>query len=78
VGTGIAYSFRAKEDRPIVFSFIGEGTLGEGLVYESLNMAMITSSPQLFICENNFYSQSTHQINAVAGKILARPQAFGM
>jgi 2-oxoisovalerate dehydrogenase E1 component len=78
VGTGIAHSFRSKEDKPIVFSFLGEGTLGEGLVYESLNMSMITASPQLFICENNFYSQSTQQASAVAGTILARPQGFGM
>ena len=78
VGTGIAHSFRGKEEKPIVFSFIGEGTLGEGLVYESLNMSMVTASPQLFICENNFYSQSTQQLSAVAGQILARPQGFGM
>jgi 2-oxoisovalerate dehydrogenase E1 component len=78
VGTGIANSFRGKSDNPIVFSFIGEGTLGEGLVYETLNLSMITRSPQLFICENNFYSQSTQQSLAVSGKILARPQSFGM
>jgi 2-oxoisovalerate dehydrogenase E1 component len=78
VGTGIAHGFRSKEDNPIVFSFLGEGTLGEGLVYESLNMSMITASPQLFVCENNFYSQSTQQESAIAGTILARPQGFGM
>ena len=78
VGTGIANSFRGKEDNPIVFSFIGEGTLGEGLVYETLNLSMITQSPQLFICENNFYSQSTKQSLAVSGRILDRPQSFGM
>ena len=78
VGTGIAHSFRGKAKNPIVFSFIGEGTLGEGLVYESLNMSMVTESPQLFICENNFYSQSTQQESALAGTILARPQGFGM
>ena len=78
VGTGIAHTFRGKEDNPIVFSFLGEGTLGEGLVYESMNMSMITASPQLFICENNFYSQSTQQASAVAGTILARPKGFGI
>ena len=78
VGTGAAFSLRGKKESPIVFSFIGEGTLGEGLVYESLNMSMVTSSPQLFVCENNFYSQSTHQRSAVSGEILARPQSFGM
>jgi 2-oxoisovalerate dehydrogenase E1 component len=78
VGTGIAHSFRAREDNPIVFSFIGEGTLGEGLAYETFNLSMVTESPQLFICENNFYSQSTAQASAVAGKILARPQSFGI
>jgi 2-oxoisovalerate dehydrogenase E1 component len=78
VGTGMAHSFRGKVASPIVFSFIGEGTLGEGLAYESLNLAMVTQSPQLFVCENNFYSQSTMQSEAIAGTILERPQAFGM
>jgi 2-oxoisovalerate dehydrogenase E1 component len=78
VGTGIAHSLRGQDEKPIVFSFIGEGTLGEGLVYESLNMSMVTASPQLFVCENNFYSQSTQQALAVSGEILARPQGFGM
>jgi 2-oxoisovalerate dehydrogenase E1 component len=41
-------------------------------------MSMITASPQLFVCENNFYSQSTQQALAVSGEILSRPQGFGM
>lgn len=78
VGTGIAYSFRGKNQNPVVFSFIGEGTLGEGLVYETFNLSKVTASPQLFVCENNFYSQSTQQTTAVAGTILARPLGFGI
>lgn len=78
VGGGIANQLKQRGGDGIVTSFIGEGTLGEGVLYEALNLATIFNLPQLFVCENNFYSQSTPQVNGVAGSISGRAQAFGM
>jgi len=78
VGTGVSNWLKSNAAEGIVISFIGEGTLGEGITYESMNLAAITQSPQLFVCENNFYSQSTAQSGSVSGSIMNKAASFGM
>ena len=39
--------------------FLGDGTLGQGTVYECLNLASLWSLPILFLVENNHYAQTT-------------------
>ena len=76
VGCGIAFNERDKNS--IVTTILGEGTFGEGVVYEALNVASLLKLPQIFICENNFYSQSTPQHINTSGDIKARFEAFGI
>lgn len=78
VATGIALHHKLSESGNITVSFIGEGTLGEGNVYEAMNLASCLNVPQLFVCENNLYSQSTPQAEVMAGNIELRAQAFGL
>ena len=78
VATGIALHKKLNEQQGIAVSFIGEGTLGEGVIYEAFNLASLYQVPHLIVCENNFYSQSTAQIDGVAGSIIKRPEAFGI
>jgi len=78
VGSGIAMHYKNRNQPNIAVSFIGEGTLGEGVVYEAFNLASLWSLPQLFVCENNGYSQSTPQPQGVAGSISARASAFDL
>ena len=59
-------------------SFIGDGTLGEGAVYEALNIASKWDLPLLVVLENNRYAQSTPQSQTLAGDIEARAAAFGI
>jgi 2-oxoisovalerate dehydrogenase E1 component len=78
VATGIGLYNKRNQRAGITVSFIGEGTLGEGVLYEALNLAALLDVPQLFVCENNLYSQSTPQANGVAGTIRGRAEAFGI
>ena len=55
VGTGIALHNKLAMNNCIAVSFLGEGTLGEGVLYEAFNLASLHNVPQLFVCENNFY-----------------------
>jgi 2-oxoisovalerate dehydrogenase E1 component len=52
--------------------------LGEGVVYESMNLAALLNLPLHIVCENNMYAQSTKLENNLAGSILDRPKAFGI
>lgn len=78
VATGIGLYNKRNLRAGISVSFIGEGTLGEGVLYEALNLAALLDVPQLFVCENNLYSQSTPQADGVAGTIRGRAEAFGL
>jgi 2-oxoisovalerate dehydrogenase E1 component len=77
VAAGVALDRKLAGKKAVVVSFIGEGTLGEGVVYETLNIANLWHLPHLIVCENNGYSQSTPQSMSVAGDIGARAEAFG-
>ena len=78
IATGAAFSARQRGTDQVAVCFFGEGALGQGLVYEVLNMAALWSLPVVYVCENNQYNEYTHYLEATAGEILARPRAFGI
>ena len=78
VATGIALAERERGSGAVTLAFLGDGTLGEGVVYESLNLASLWDLPILFVLENNFYAQSTPSALQIAGEITARAKAFGI
>ena len=78
LAAGMAFTEKIKGGDKAVFSFMGDGTLGEGVVYESLNIAALWALPILFIVENNRYAQSTPTRLNLAGEIPDRFKAFGI
>lgn len=76
--TGAALALKTLSPESIAVVFLGDGTLGEGLVYESLNFAALRQLPILFLLEDNQYAQTTPVRLGVSGSMLARPQAFGI
>jgi TPP-dependent pyruvate/acetoin dehydrogenase alpha subunit len=78
VATGIGLAEKRKGTGAVSTVFLGDGALGEGVTYESLNMASLWKLPVLFVVENNFYAQSTPIELQLAGSIPARGAAFGV
>ena len=78
MATGMAMAEKRAKRNAIVFDFLGDGTMGEGLVYECLNMASLWSLPILYIVENNHIAQTTPDSLAIAGSIPNRFTAFGI
>jgi TPP-dependent pyruvate/acetoin dehydrogenase alpha subunit len=78
VATGIGLAEKKKGTGAVSTVFLGEGTLGEGVTYESLNLASLWGLPVLFVVENNHYAQSTPIEHALAGSIAGRAAAFGI
>lgn len=76
VASGMGISDKIKRNNAVVVSFIGEGTLGEGALYEALNLSSLNNSNHLIVIENNLYSQTTPQSNGVSGLIKDRAKAF--
>ena len=78
VALGVAKGISLSGGENIVVCFIGDGTMGEGIVYESMNMASLYRVPILFVCENNLYAQSTSIKKNLAGSITDRAESFGI
>jgi 2-oxoisovalerate dehydrogenase E1 component len=78
VAAGLALAQKLRGTGAIAVAFIGDGTLGEGAVYEALNVASKWELPLLVVLENNRYAQSTAQAQTLAGDIEARAAAFGI
>jgi len=78
MATGMALAEKYKGSNAVTVVFIGDGTLGEGVVYESLNMAALWFTPILFVVENNHIAQTTPVELALAGDISTRFDAFSI
>jgi pyruvate dehydrogenase E1 component alpha subunit len=78
IATGAAYSARQRGTDQVAVCFFGEGALGQGVLYEEMNLAALWTLPVIYVCENNLYNEYTHYLEATAGDILARPRAFGI
>lgn len=79
IATGAALSARRLGNKSVTVCFFGDGALGQGLLYEAMNMAALWKLPVIYACENNLYGEYTHVSEMAAGKSLgARAQAFGI
>src|SRR5689334_10637843 len=78
IAAGAAFSAKHLGTKQVAVCFFGEGALGQGLLYEVMNMARLWDLPVIYVCENNMYNEYTHFSETTAGEILARPAAFGI
>src|SRR5206468_626476 len=78
IATGAAMSAKMRDSDQVAVCFFGEGALGQGLLYEVMNMAALWRLPVIYVCENNLYGEYTPCGETIAGDILARPRALGV
>ena len=78
MATGAALSAKMHGTDQVAVCFFGDGALGQGLLYETMNMASLWQLPVLYVCENNQYNEYTHYSETTAGEVTARAQAFGI
>lgn len=77
VAAGVALHLKRAGAGHIAVVHMGDGTWGEGAVYEALNMARLWRLPLLVVVENNGIAQSTPTAAEMAGTVADRAAAFG-
>lgn len=78
IATGAALAAKRLGNHRVAVCFFGEGALGQGSLYEVMNLAQLWKLPIIYVCENNLYNEYTHFAETTAGTILGRPAAFGI
>jgi len=78
IATGAAFSSQRLGNGRVAVCFFGEGALGQGVLYEVMNLAQLFKLPVIYVCENNLYTEYTHYSETTAGDILMRAMAFGL
>ncbi len=78
IATGAALSAQKRGSGQVAVCFFGEGALGQGLLYEVMNMAQLWKLPVLYVCENNTYNEYTHFSETTAGDVAARANSMGV
>ena len=78
IATGAAFSAVRQSSDRVAVCFFGDGALGQGILYEVMNMASLWHLPVVYVCEDNLYSEFTHRSETLAGDLLDRPRAFAI
>jgi pyruvate dehydrogenase E1 component alpha subunit len=77
VGAGLAA--KLKKTGAVSVAFFGDGATGQGILYESMNMAALWGLPVVFCCINNQYGMGTRIDQATANtRLHERAVAFGL
>jgi TPP-dependent pyruvate/acetoin dehydrogenase alpha subunit len=76
IATGAAFSSKMRESGQVTVCFFGDGALGQGVLYEVMNMASLWKLPIVYVCENNLYNEYTPNSETTAGSMAGRSRAF--
>jgi pyruvate dehydrogenase E1 component alpha subunit len=66
IGTGLGFAHRYRDDGRISVTYLGDGAINQGQVYESFNMASLWKLPVVYVVENNRYGMGTSVSRASA------------
>lgn len=70
IGTGLALAIKMRQEGRVSVVFFGDGAVNEGVLYESVNFAILKRLPVIFIYENNQFSVCSRIASRQAGETI--------
>jgi TPP-dependent pyruvate/acetoin dehydrogenase alpha subunit len=79
IAAGAALAAEFAGEGGVAVAFFGDGTIGEGVFHETMNIASSWKLPLLLVCENNLYASNVISTDTrVAADISEFAQPYGM
>jgi pyruvate dehydrogenase E1 component alpha subunit len=75
---GAAHAFKFRQETNVAVPFFGDGAMNQGVLLESLNLAVILSLPVVFVCENNGLAITSPIDEMAKGGLDRRAAGFGL
>jgi pyruvate dehydrogenase E1 component alpha subunit len=72
LGTGLAFKHKYNEDGGVCLTYMGDGAVNQGQVYEAFNMAKLWNLPIIYAIENNQYAMGTSVARSHSEPLLYR------
>ncbi len=79
LGTGISFGHKYRDDGAVCLTYLGDGAVNQGQVYEAFNMAALWDLPVVYVIENNKYAMGTSiERSSARTDLYHRGQAYGI
>jgi TPP-dependent pyruvate/acetoin dehydrogenase alpha subunit len=78
LATGLALAGHHLRPDSVALAFFGDGAANQGMVMESLNLAVVWKLPVVFVCKDNGWAVTTRSKDLTGGRLTRRARAFGM
>jgi pyruvate dehydrogenase E1 component alpha subunit len=75
---GMALAARRQRPDAVAVAFFGEGAANQGMLLESLNLAVAWRLPVVFVCKDSGWAITTRSHDVTGGSLLRRARGFGM
>lgn len=78
IAMGAALAHHTRRSGGVAVAFFGDGSLAEGAMHETMNIAALWKLPLLLVCENNGWAEFSRTDTQIAAKLSAMAAAYGI